>query len=361
LEKIGFECQTDVDPCLFISDKAIIVIFVDDTLIASPDKEEIDRIIGALREEEMILEVENDVAGFLGVLITPDEKKGTITLTQEHLTIRIIEALGLKDTGFKRETPADEVLVADLDGEPAKGSYSYASVIGMMWYLYGHSRPEIGFAVSQCARFAHTPKRSHEIALEKIGLYLKGTVKQGLILTPDRERMDLDVYVDADFCGLYGKERRDDPTCVKSRTGYVICLANCPIIWKSSLQQEVTLSTMMAEYYALSAAMKEVIPTQELLKVFRKGHGLPEDFTTTFKTTVWEDNMGTWTLANLDPGQHTPRSKFYDIKVHWFRSHLGPRRITVMKIDTAEQKADLFTKPMTAVPFKRMRKLLCGW
>ena len=360
LESIGFECQTDVDPCLFVSDKVICVIHVDDTLLVSPDKKHIEDTIEALRKAGMKLEVEDDMAGFLGVQITPDEQNGTVTLTQVGLAKRIVEALNLGNRPTK-ETPADSVLVADVDGEPAKGTYSYASVIGMMWYYYGHSRPDIGFAVSQCARFSHSPRRSHELALEQIGLYIKGTIDKGLILKPDREHINLDVYVDSDFCGLYGKEDRRDSTCVKSRTGFVICLANCPVIWKSTLQPQVTLSTMMSEYYALSSAMKEVLPLQDLLKVMKKGVGLPEDFETTFMTTVWEDNIGALTLANLDPGQSTPRSKFYDIKVHWFREHLGPRRITVKKIDTKDQKADIFTKPLVPVLFKRLRKLLCGW
>jgi hypothetical protein len=49
-----------------------------------------------------------------------------------------------------------------------------------------------------------------------------------------------------------------------------------------------------------------------------KGFGLDEHCLTAFKVTVWEDNDGCLTLANLAPGQQTPRSKFYDCKVHWF-------------------------------------------
>ena len=51
--------------------------------------------------------------------------------------------------------------------------------------------------------------------------------------------------------------------------------------------------------------------------------------------TTWEDNMGVLTLANLDPGQSTPRSKFYDSKVHWFCSHLTSMQ--VRKVDAKEQ------------------------
>ena len=118
---------------------------------------------------------------------------------------------------------------------------------------------------------------------------------------------------------------------------------------------------MMAEYYALSTAMREVLPLRLLVKTVGVGCGLDSKCLTTFKTTVWEDNSGALALANLEPGQHTPRSKFYDVKVHWFRSHLKPNDIVVRKIDTAEQKADLFTKPLSREIFVKIRLLLMGW
>ena len=84
---------------------------------------------------------------------------------------------------------------------------------------------------------------------------------------------------------------------------------------------------------------------------------------TDFKTTIWEDNMGALTLAQLDPGQHTIRSKFYDVRVHWFRSivHAPNSGMTVAKIDTKDQLADLFTKPLPEPTFRHLRAKLMGW
>jgi hypothetical protein len=87
----------------------------------------------------------------------------------------------------------------------------------MLWYLYGHSRPDLGFAVSQAARFTFQPKRSHELALVWIGQYLKKTRNKGLILKPmSTDHFEMDAYVNLDFLGLYGKEDQTDPTNVKS-------------------------------------------------------------------------------------------------------------------------------------------------
>ena len=120
---------------------------------------------------------------------------------------------------------------------------------------------------------------------------------------------------------------------------------------------------MMSEYIALLTTMREVIPLRDLIRVVAKGAGLDPACATDFKTTVWEDNNGCLHLANMDPGQHTPRSKFYDCKVHWFRSHLkdGTNRITVEKIDTKDQIGDLFTKPLATPVFEHLRRKIMGW
>jgi hypothetical protein len=358
LESIGFKCLEDIDPCLFISDKVIVLQYVDDSLLLAKDSKHIDEVCEQLEKLGVELEAEDDIAGFLGVHIDRSVD-GTISLTQSGLIKKIIDTLDIQHLPPK-QTPAEDVLTKDENGDPPNGTYNYASVIGMLLYVSGHSRPDIAFAVSQAARFAFAPKRSHEKALERIGQYLKGTIDKGMILKPT-ESLDIECYVDSDFCGLWKTEDRSDPTSVKSRTGFVICIANCPVVWSSKLQSRIANSTMEAEYNALSSAMKEVLPLQELLRAVAKGVGLPEDFHTEFRTTVWEDNNGALTLANLEPGQHTPRSKWYDISVHWFRSKLKPNSVEVQKIDTTIQRADMLTKALAPEIFIRLRKLLLGW
>ena len=183
---------------------------------------------------------------------------------------------------------------------------------------------------------------------------------KGLILRPSAS-LDMDVYVDSDYCGLWPEEDPHDPTCVKSRTGYVVCIANCPVIWISKLQSCISLSSMKAEYNALSMAMRDVLPTRDLFKKVGASLGVSEQQLTTFRTTIWEDNNGCMILARLEPGQNTPRSKHYAVKMHWFQSHLSPSHLWVERIDTSIQQADIMTKALTREVFERIRKLLCGW
>jgi hypothetical protein len=269
LEKVEFVSKTEVDPCLFISDKVICIVYVDDTLLYSPKEAYINEVLEKLKALEMELEVEDSVAGFLGVHMERNEKDGSIKLTQKRLTKCIVDALNIGHLPRKFTPAIRDPLVKDLDGDPPQGTYSYASVIGMLQYLHSHSRPDITFAVSQCARFIHHTNRSHEQALERIGQYLKGTMDEGLILRPSGT-LDIDCYVDADFAGLWPLEDYQDPSCVKSRTGFVICISNCPIIWSSKLQTDIALSTMEAECNALSMSMREVSPLKRLVQAVSK-------------------------------------------------------------------------------------------
>ena len=360
LIQLGFTQCVDVDQCLFVSDKVILLCYVDDCLMYAKSPQDLQDLLTEMRAIGLQLDEEGNAEGFLGVDIQRDEATGTITLTQVGLIKRILTALGCDDLPAV-DTPADEILHKDEYGDPATGSFNYASVIGMIWYLYGHSRPDLGFALSQAARFTHSPRRSHELALIRIGQYLKGTADKGMILQPAAlDSLFMDCHVDSDFMGLYGKEPRDDPVSVKSRAGYIISLNHCPLVWSSKLQDSIALSTMMAEYYALSSAMRDVLPLRNLTKVVAKAVGIPEEHLSTFKTTCHEDNNGALSLANLEPGRNTPRSKFYDVKVHWFRSHIG-KDIVVQKVDTKEQLADIFTKPLPPETFRYLRKKILGW
>jgi len=73
------------------------------------------------------------------------------------------------------------------------------------------------------------PKQSHELALKRIGRYLKNTSERGMVIQPTRE-LDVDAYPDADFAGMYGHEKPTDPACAKSRTGFVIMFGGVPIL-----------------------------------------------------------------------------------------------------------------------------------
>ena len=52
------------------------------------------------------------------------------------------------------------------------------------------------------------------------------------------------LYVDSDFAGLWPYEDKTKPVSVKSRMGFAMRLADCPIVWGSKLVAEIAMSTM---------------------------------------------------------------------------------------------------------------------
>ena len=228
---------------------------------------------------------------------------------QLGLTKRIIEALGLNlKYSIAVAVPAEKAALGkDVDGQPASRHVNYASVIVMLLYL-GHGRPDIAFAMHQCARYTFAPKQSHEDTLKRIGRYLKGTLDKGLILTPSHD-LKIDCYPDADFAGLWNRDSRNDPHSVQSRTGYVICLSVCPVLWISKLQTEISLSTMEAEYVALSASCRDLFPLIDISKEICSALLVTPPESAQMHIKIHEDNLGTVILAKLKLGWMTPRSK----------------------------------------------------
>jgi hypothetical protein len=191
---------------------------VDDCLFFAPHQEDIDATLERLRGADLDFNVESNVCGFLGVLLT-ELDDGKIELTQTGLTDRIITSMGLEDANPK-ESPAEYgALPTDREGDPCNEGFNYPSVVGMLIYLASNSRPDIAFAVHQCARFTHHSRLIHEQALKRIGRCLVGTKTKGLILDPKRNDLGIDLFVDADFAGLWSYEDPQDPSCVKSQTG----------------------------------------------------------------------------------------------------------------------------------------------
>ena len=357
--------QSEHDPCLFIGPKVIAVAYVDDLLFWAKDDNDITNLMLQLREKGLDLEKEDDCAGFLGVdvkvLETDENGRATkLELTQAGLIDRVIENLGLNSANGKKTPAKCEPLTKDVDGDPCQEDFNVAAVVGQLLYLAGHTRPDIAYAVNCVARYMFCPKRSHELALKQIGRYLKATRGKGMIITPSDNILSIEAFPDADFGGLYGHERGDDPACVKSRTGFVILAANCPILWKSQLQSKTALSTMEAEIGALAHCCKELFPLIDLAKSLAQHFDL-DPVKTTMSVTIHEDNAAALILGNTLPPGYTPRSKFFHLETIWFREEIAKRGIKLVKVDTKEQLGDMFTKGLVQVTFEHLRKKLMGW
>lgn len=104
--------------------------------------------------------------------------------------------------------------------------------------------------------------------------------------------------------------------------------------------------------------MREVLPFLNMMKeingIFPLHQTPPELF-----CRVWEDNRSCIKVA--ESPKFTHRTKHISLKYHHFRQFVHDGTIKIFPIDTHEQLADIFTKPLDEKQFKYLRKKLCGW
>ena len=349
---------SDHDPCLFFKKDLLVVLYVDDAGIAVPNMRMIDDFVQSLKKKGFELTKEGSFSEFLGIKFEEDTSAGTITLTQKGLINKIIAATGLEDCNPNWTPAASTALGIDPDGLPMCEKWSYPSIVGMLLYLSTNTRPDISFAVSQVARFNHNPKQSHAQAVKMIVRYLSRTWDKGMIVKPTSD-LQVDCYVDADFAGLYRQDPDTNDSSAKSRLGYIISLGGVPLVWKSQLQSEISLSTQESEYSALSQAIRVILPIRSILMELVVPVGLDSYIRATINARVFEDNNGAFLLAT---GQRiTNRTKYYHVKWHHFWNAVKLGHIEVLKIGTLEQRGDYLTKGLTRWAFERIRKLNQGW
>jgi hypothetical protein len=216
----------------------------------------------------------------------------------------------------------------------------YLSAVGSVMYAAVSTRPDIAYAVGYLARFSMSPSDVHWQAMKHLLRYLKGTMDYGITyrrsgsttLTAEahvpRPLEDSAAYSDSDWAGC--------PHTSRSTSGYVFKIAGGAVSWSSKLQPRVALSSVEAEYIALTHCAREAVFLRQLLE--EMGHAPDKP------TLVYEDNTGAKALAK-DPVKAS-RIRHVRLPEHFVREAVNEGLITVDYIETSRMAADIFTKPL---------------
>ena len=334
-DKLGY-ITSRADPCVRYKKEdtnyTISNTYTDDTFGASNNGEEAKRRkdeIGSVWEIKDVGETEY----FLGMKVQQDLEKGTVRFTQRPYWEHVINRFGLESI-LPRNTPLPVGIILDNNMSPktdsekrAMNDKPYRPILGSIMWGQLATRPDLSFSVSLLARFQSNPGIDHWNALMHVIGYIKNTMDHGLTYHRDYE-ISPNAFVDADYGGC--KDTR------RSTSGYVFMMAGGAVAWSSKRQATVALSTVEAEYVAMSRCAQQMVWMQSWLDEVAIEHSLPG--------LIKGDNRGAIALTKntKDHG----KVKHIDIRHHYIRDLVKSGNITMEQVPSADNLADLFTKPL---------------
>ena len=130
----------------------------------------------------MDLTDEGDVNKYLKVEIEQNKEDKSITSKKTFLIQRAIELAGLSASNQVEIPAVKPPLSNDLEGASRTSTWEYQSIISLLNYISGSSRPDIAYATHSAASFPADPKASYNKGVKRIINYLKGTKENGLIM-----------------------------------------------------------------------------------------------------------------------------------------------------------------------------------
>lgn len=335
LLELGFS-QCKSDSCLYKkligTEWMYLLIYVDDILVLCKQEEMINAIEAELQQRVKIVKL-GDINYFLGIQVCKDSK-GWYSLSQEAFIDRIVERFGMGGAkGSKYPLDPGYFKICN-DSKQLKDNFEYHSLIGSLLYLASHSRPDIAVSVGILSRKLSCPTELDWKEAKRILRYLIFTRHYKLKLGGTAE-WKLVGYSDADWAG--------DANDRKSCSGFLFGLGGATVSWTSRKQTCVTMSTMEAEYVALSEAAQEAVWLRGLLKELNEEQTKP--------TVIFEDNRSCLDFAVLD--QQRKRSKHVDTRYHYTRELVTQKQIELRYCPTDEMLADVLTKPLGSTKVRK--------
>jgi len=332
--------RSDSDHSLFINyeKSVILVLYVDDFVLAAPSKDLIDWIRTMLCQEFNMTDL-GELHSFLGLQIQRNREQRRLYLSQQKYIGKILEDHGMRDCNPSL-TPADPHIrleKSSLDYEATESEKrTYQSAVGSLMYAMLGTRRDIAYAVSKVSQFSTNPGPVHFTAVKRVFRYLAGTINRGLHYGRHAGEVKPGGFTDADWGSSHHR---------KSIGGYAFVLNGAAVSWNSQKQSTIALSSTEAEYMALTQAVKESLWLQGILYDIGGRKHLPE------VQNIYIDNQGAIALAK-NPEFHA-RTKHIDIQYHFIREHAEYERIRLTYCPTDKMTADIFTKALPQPAFTR--------
>ncbi|KAJ1603993.1 hypothetical protein NDA14_003418 [Ustilago hordei] len=303
LRRMGF-FQVECAPCIYTKgqgeDMAIVVIYVDDTLVIAPRLETVLKVKKQIGQRWKM-----EDSGYIDQVLA------------KHLDKRT------KPTMVPMQSIPEGTLVAS-----AAQQKEYLVIVGKLLWVANSTRPDLSLTMGVLARHMREPSQEHYQAAQRVLCYLESTRQVGLVYRVSGSQEPLVAHSDANWASDATIQRR-------STSGSVALVYGNPVAWKSATQKCVSLSAVEAEFIAATEATHEVLFLKQLLRSIGIATGTP---------TVYSDNTGCIQVSK-DPAQHW-KLKHIDTKYHFVRNNVQEGRVQIKYIDTTRNLADVLTKPI---------------
>ncbi|GJX46187.1 retrovirus-related pol polyprotein from transposon TNT 1-94 [Tanacetum coccineum] len=309
----------------------IVQIYVDDIIFDSTCQDMCDEF-AKIMHDEFEMSMMGELNFFLGLQIK--QMEDGIFFNQSKYIKEMLKKFGLEESKpMKTPMSSDTKLTKDEECESVD-STKYRGMIGSLLYLTA-SRPDIMFSVCLCARFQEAPKTSHLEAVKCIFQYIKGTTHLGLWY-PKGTDIETVVYADSDHAGDYVDR--------KSTSGICTFVGCCLTSWFSKKQTALAISTTKAEYVSARKACQQALwMKQALIDYDVRLDDVP----------IMCDNKGAIDLSK-NPVQHS-RTKHIEIRHHFLRDNVQKGHISIEKVPSVDNIADILTKPLKRESFNYLR------
>ena len=331
--------RSDWDHSLFIQPKLklFMTVYVDDINIFGQSEEMIKRAQESLATEFEMKDL-GPVSYYLGMNVSYG-KEGTVHLCQETFIHQLIQRYDLDSLRPSKIPMEPSVKLSSKVGQKLNMDQKkqYQSMVGALNYLATVSRLDISLATGVAARFCADPTQEHMDAVYKIYAYLKGTPSIGPVYK--KNGWCFEGFVDSDWAGC--------PDTRRSTSGFLYTLSGGPFSWCSKRQKSVALSTYEAEYVAAAETAKEAIWLKSLINKLSTGQEISD-------VQLYIDNNAAMKLAK-NPEFHG-RTKHIELRHHFLRERVLDGELTLTRVDTKNNLADILTKPLPRVTFEYLRE-----
>ncbi|CAI5483001.1 unnamed protein product [Closterium sp. Yama58-4] len=217
LAALGFAPST-ADPSLFLrTDTSLppfyILVYIDDLVFATADTEGLALVKSELQKRHTCTDL-GELRSYLGLQITRDRARRTITLTQSHMVQQVLQRFGFQfSSPQSTPLPTGHSLSDPPSDESVEPSGPYPELVGCLMYPMTCTRPDLAYPLSILARYVAPGRhrREHWEAAKRVLRYLCSTSGMGLVLG-GRGRVVLTGHSDASWV--------DDLATQRSSQGY---------------------------------------------------------------------------------------------------------------------------------------------